>query len=293
MTETVSVVIANYNMARSVGQAIRSVLGQSRPPIEVIVVDDGSTDNSRQVIREIAAEAPRVVVIEQPNSGQTRAKNAGARRATGSILGFCDADDYWLPQKLEMQLPLFERSEVALVYSGARWVDLEDRTLGRVPQRHFTGRVLGHLIVENFVPFGTALVRRSAFEAVGRFDERYHMGIDWAAWLRLARTHEFEYLDAVTYIYRVWEGQMSTDKKGRFDAALRIMRDFIAEHRSEIPASAIRRGYADTYANRALWNARTGAGVSAVASDVLRAIAASPLSRYGWMAAAKCVLGRT
>jgi glycosyltransferase involved in cell wall biosynthesis len=293
VTETVSVVIANYNMARSVGQAIRSVLGQSRPPIEVIVVDDGSTDNSRQVIREIAAEAPRVVVIEQPNSGQTRAKNAGARRATGSILGFCDADDYWLPQKLEMQLPLFERSEVALVYSGARWVDLEDRTLGRVPQRHFTGRVLGHLIVENFVPFGTALVRRSAFEAVGRFDERYRMGIDWAAWLRLARTHEFEYLDAVTYIYRVWEGQMSTDKKGRFDAALRIMRDFIAEHRSEIPASAIRCGYADTYANRALWNARTGAGVSAVASDVLRAIAASPLSRHGWMAAVKCVLGRT
>ena len=292
MTETVSVVIANYNMARFVGQAVSSVLEQTSAPVEVIVVDDGSTDGSREVIRDLAAADSRVVVIEQENLGQTRAKNAGVRRATGSVVGFCDADDYWLPHKLEQQLPLFERDEVGVVYSSARWVDLAGCTLAQVPQHPFGGRVLEHLIVQNFVPFGTALVRRTAFEAVGRFDERYRMGIDWAAWLRVARSFEFAYLDAVTYVYRVWEGQMSNDKKGRFDAALRIMQDFVAEHGNEIPTSAIRRGYADTYANRALWNARMGADKTRIASDLLRAIATSPLSGYSWKAAAKCMLGR-
>jgi len=293
MSETVSVVIANYNMAKFIEQAIRSVLDQTRPPIEVIVVDDGSTDDSRNVIQGVAARDSRVIVIEQANAGQTRAKNVGLAATRGSIVGFCDADDYWLPGKLEGQLPLFDKPEVALVFTRARWIDLSGATLTYVPQRHSTGRVLEHLIVENFIPFGTVLVRREAFNAVGGFNERYRMGIDWEAWLRLARHYEFAFLDAVTYIYRVWDGQMSTDSSGRLDAALRIMDDFIAEYPGAVSQRARNRAYADTYANRALWRAHSGGSMISVAGDLWRAIRATPLDGAPWKMAAKCLVHRS
>jgi glycosyltransferase involved in cell wall biosynthesis len=292
MAESVSVVIANYNMAKFVEQAIRSVLEQTQSPLEVIVVDDGSTDQSREVIRRVAVDDSRVVVIEQCNAGQTRAKNAGVAAARGTVIGFCDADDYWAPSKLELQLPLFERPEIGLVFGRARRVDLSGATLAVVPQRYWTGRVLDALIVENFIPFGTALVRSKAFRDAGGFDERYRMGIDWEAWLRLARLHEFAFLDAVVYTYRVWEGQMSTNTGGRFDAALRIMEDFERRFPGAVARSALKLGFASTFANRAHWQA-VGKGFSAaVAADLWRAIQAAPLNLLPWKVTAKCILRR-
>ena len=292
MSDAVSVVIANFNMARFVEQAIRSALNQTTPPIEVIVVDDGSVDNSRDIIRGVAANDSRVVIVEQANAGQTRAKNAGLARARGTIVGFCDADDYWLPHKLEAQLPCFKSPEVALVYSRSRWVDPAGTVIKEVPERYSEGRVLEHLIVENFVPFGTALVRRDALTEIGGFDERYRMGIDWAAWLRLGRLYDFAYVDLVTYAYRVWDGQMSVNTGARFDAALRILTDFLGEYPGAVSDRVINRGFADTYANRALWLARTGGGVKLVTSNLLRSLRASPFESLGWKAVAKCLLGR-
>lgn len=120
----VSVVIAAYNAEKFVQESLASVLGQSMSDLEVIVVNDGSTDNTLQIVREI--DDPRLRILDQVNGGQTIAKNRGIRESKGHYVGFCDADDRWHPKKLEMQLPVFSKSEqIAVVYSGESNIDHE------------------------------------------------------------------------------------------------------------------------------------------------------------------------
>src|SRR5689334_2160139 len=104
LKQSVSVVIPTYNRAELVGEAIDSVLGQSRPPLEVIVVDDGSTDDTADVVGRYGA---RVVYLRQPNCGPATARNVGVARARGDLIALLDSDDRWLPRKLELQVPLF------------------------------------------------------------------------------------------------------------------------------------------------------------------------------------------
>src|SRR5262245_26234109 len=118
----VSIVIATYNSGSYLREAIDSILRQSIGDLELLVIDDGSTDETRQLVGSIHDE--RLTYIWQPNAGQTSAKNHGLRRARGTYIGFCDGDDFWYPNKLELQLPLFERSaQTGVVYSPADMID--------------------------------------------------------------------------------------------------------------------------------------------------------------------------
>src|SRR5687767_7749573 len=107
----VSVVIAAYNMAQYVDEAVTSVLAQTFEDLEVVVIDDGSKDNIADVMRAFDSDS-RVRFISQENRGQPRAKNAGIRAAKGEFIAFCDADDVWDPRKLERQMPAFESPKV-------------------------------------------------------------------------------------------------------------------------------------------------------------------------------------
>ena len=247
----VSVVIANYNMGQYVAAAVQSVLDQPDFCLEVIVVDDGSTDGSLAALEPFRTD-PRVRIIAQPNRGQPRAKNAGLHASRGRYVAFCDADDYWLPNKLRVQIPILERKpEVGVVYSPFITIDGAGRISQPPPFRFYRGKVLETLFQTNIVPFGTAVVRRSCLEQWGGFDESIPMGIDWELWLRLAVRWEFDFADEATYVYRVWEGQMSKNWRGRYDYALRIMDQFLERHPGMLPANIVRTAYADTYTNLA------------------------------------------
>jgi glycosyltransferase involved in cell wall biosynthesis len=247
----VSVIIATYNMGQHVGQAITSVLAQQGHELEVIVVDDGSTDTTPRALEEFADE-PRVRVLTQQNQGQPKAKNAGLRAARGRYIAFCDADDYWLPNKLDRQVPLLEKSaKVGVVYSTIVRLDPDGSLHSRASRPMFKGRILDEMFVRNIVPFGTALVRRECFDQVGRFDESIPMGIDWDLWLRIAARWEFDVVAEPTYVYRIWEGQMSHNWRGRYDCALRIMERFLVTHPGLVSKEVIATAYADTYTNLA------------------------------------------
>ena len=105
MNAKVSVIIPNYNYARFIGEAIESVLAQTYQPLEIIVVDDASTDDSIKVIESFG---DKVKLIRQENGGVGKARNTGARNAGGDFLAFLDADDIWLPEKIEKQIKLFQ-----------------------------------------------------------------------------------------------------------------------------------------------------------------------------------------
>ena len=176
--DLVSVVIATYNMGHYLPQAVQSVLGQSYANLDLQIVDDGSTDDTPSMLRRWDGH-PRVRIHSQANAGKARAMNQGVALSGGSFIAFLDADDLWLPEKLARQMPLFAaRSAVGVVYSDYERMDGEGAPLPKGPTQLHRGRVSGALLIENFVPYSTGVVRRECFERIGGFDETIRMGLD-------------------------------------------------------------------------------------------------------------------
>lgn len=190
----VSVIILAHNLAHFVGEALQSVLDQTFMDFEVIVVDDGSTDNTREVV--VRFTDPRVRYVYQDNQERSAARNTGIRLAQGEYIAFLDADDVWLPEKLALQVNLLEtRPEVGLVYTGA--YVMENSRVFVEQKCKYRGRVVRPLLVVDNIVTGsasTAMVRRECFDEVGLFDEASSVCEDWDAWLRIAMKYEFDYV---------------------------------------------------------------------------------------------------
>jgi glycosyltransferase involved in cell wall biosynthesis len=181
MTPLVTVVIPNFNLGRYVGEAIASALAQTHPAIEVVVVDDGSSDDSLELIRATPGfQAGRVQLLAQANGGVARARNAGAARARGQFLVFLDADDLLEPAYVERCLAALHSAPPSVAYAYTR-MRYFGATEGIYRSKPF-GR--WKLIRGNFVN-ASALVRREAFEAVGGFDPTLTGHEDHGFWVDL------------------------------------------------------------------------------------------------------------
>jgi glycosyltransferase involved in cell wall biosynthesis len=182
----VSVVIIAHNCAQYVGHAIQSVLEQTWPRLELIVVDDGSTDATGAVIQRVSDQ--RMKYVRRTNKGPNAARNEGIRHARGDLIAFLDCDDWWLPAKLEKQIAKAAgHPEIGLVYSLAIRVD-ETGAEGDRFDSVVEGRVLDRLLFGNCIAgsASSALVTRRAVDAVGTFDESLHYAEDWEYWIRIA-----------------------------------------------------------------------------------------------------------
>jgi glycosyltransferase involved in cell wall biosynthesis len=188
-----SVCITCYNEAAYIGCAIRSVLEQTaiNRVKEIIVVDDGSTDESERLIRELATKDPRLAFMTQPNKGLPAARNVAMARATGRYIAFLDGDDFWVSRKTALQLDAFEDPAVGLVYSD--YVDFQSECADSqmlICVRRFSGQ--GHALVrEYFVHDGpimpsSVIMRREVFRRIGGFNTRYRIGEDTDYWIRVA-----------------------------------------------------------------------------------------------------------
>jgi glycosyltransferase involved in cell wall biosynthesis len=174
----VSVVIAAYNAEAYIGEAIESVLGQTVPPDEVIVIDDGSTDGTRGILDSFS---DRIVVLTLANSGQAVAVNKGLALARGELIGFCDADDLWTPRKLELQLALLERdSEVEAAFGKVQQFVSPD-----VPDEHRVRLTPAVEIMPGELK-QCMLIHRAALDRAGPFDETLPATF-FIAWLGRAK----------------------------------------------------------------------------------------------------------
>jgi glycosyltransferase involved in cell wall biosynthesis len=201
---SVSVVIPTYNYARYVGAAVDSALAQTLPPAEVFVVDDGSTDDTDRVLER---HQGRVRVLRQRNQGVATARNAGAGAATGDLLAFLDADDVWLPRKLESQVRrLAAEPDLGLVHCGYESIDDAGRPTGEVCLDGLEGRVADELLrFRRPVVLGGGsgvLIPRAAFDAVAGFDTRLSTSADWDLYQRLARRYPVGFVPEVLLRYR-------------------------------------------------------------------------------------------
>jgi glycosyltransferase involved in cell wall biosynthesis len=249
----VSVVITCYKYAHFLPLALDSVLGQTHRNIEAIVVNDGSPDNTDEVMQKYLGD-PRVVYIKQQNAGQAVAKNNGIARASGDIIGFLDADDIWELDKVAKQLPLFADPEVGVVYCTVKYMDesgaplqMEVRDL-MAPRR---GWITAEIFKDNLIPFCATLVRKECFAKVGVMDTAFRMGIDWDLWLRMSVHYKFDYVDEPLLHYRVGHaGQMSKNFLVRYEDTMRIMRQFIQTNPDRLSKSLVRWSFAYSYCNR-------------------------------------------
>lgn len=174
----VAAIVPVYNTEQYVGHAIASVLGQTRPPVEVVVVDDGSTDRSAEIAHGFV---PAVRVVSQPNGGVSAARNTGITATTAPWIAICDADDLWLPHRLERQVALL-RTDPSL-HAVFGWVEefvSPELDPALVPTRATVQTAKGPLTT-------SVLVRRDVLMAVGLFDENLRVG-DWVEWY--ARLHD-------------------------------------------------------------------------------------------------------
>lgn len=248
----VSVVIATYNMGLYLPEAVRSVLGQTWRNFELIVIDDGSEDDTEAQIQPCLNDS-RLRYIRQENQGQPRAKNAGISEAKGDFIAFCDADDLWAPDKLAVQIPAFADPEVGVVYSEVNYMDENGHIIDKeAVEGRYSGTVTNHLVLSNIVPFGTAVIRRECVERDGVFDETLPMGIDWDLWLRYSVNWKFQYIPQETYTYRVWSGQMSNNYRGRYENAALILDKFISANPQLLSPKLISRAWSDIYVSKAM-----------------------------------------
>ena len=186
MKPKVSVVIPVYNGGNDTHSAIQCALGQTDCEVEVIVVNDGSTDHTKDVLN---FWSDRIVAIHKPNGGISQARNAGIQAARAEWVAFLDNDDEWLPEKLALQIKKAEESDAEVVYTNTlNFGDAErvDSLRHFAPSDMPTGDLFEQLLMDNFLVTSSVMVRKSALNRVQNFTESPVTAEDWDLWLKLA-----------------------------------------------------------------------------------------------------------
>lgn len=219
-TELVSIVIPAYNAEKYLRETIDSVLAQTYKNYEIIVVDDGSTDRTPQILAEYGN---RIHVVWQANKGSAAACNTGVAVANGTWVCFLDADDIWLHNKLALQIEHCGGG----VISHTDSVCFGDAVIGEIRRSSFeppySGQVLNELLVVNFISKSTVMMRRDVFNYYGGFDESYVTCEDWPFWIRVCADHHLGYLPEVVVRYRVHLKSKSMISRRTLVARLRII----------------------------------------------------------------------
>jgi glycosyltransferase involved in cell wall biosynthesis len=220
--ELVSVVVPAYNAAAFIAETLESALAQSHRALEVIVVDDGSTDSTPQVVEAFASRDPRVRLLRQRNRGVAAARNLGIAEARGALIAPLDADDLWHPEKIARQVAAMRAAgpRVGMIYTWSSLIDEHSRVFPRAAHAAlYEGDVFPYFVVYNFVGNASApLIRRDCVRAVGGYDSglraRGGEGCeDLMLYLRIAERYEVALVPELLVGYRLTSSNMSNDRR--------------------------------------------------------------------------------
>jgi len=206
----VSVIIPNYNYAQYVGQAIESVMNQTYSNIEIIVVNNGSIDNSLEILKRYGT---RIYLVDQENMGQSGARKTGLAKATGDFIAFLDADDIWEPSKIEKQMLLFS-PKTELVYCGIARFSENNQMLSSIHLPRFKGSCASAFFNYPGVSIvlsgeSTAIFTRALLEKVGGFDPDLNSAAGWDFFRRSSKFTEFDFVPEALTKYRIHSSNMS------------------------------------------------------------------------------------
>jgi glycosyltransferase involved in cell wall biosynthesis len=292
--------MAVYNGERHLRATCESVLGQTYKAIEVIIVDDGSTDSTGEILEAFQARDARVRLIRQENRGVAAARNAAIAAASGEFIAPIDADDLWHPKKIERQVRRFQECppDTGMVYCWWAWIDAEGRVLDRSPRWRMEGSVHRDLAQVNFTgPTSLPLYRRSSVEAAGGYDATLRAAgcqgcEDWDLALRIAERHPLAVVPAVLVSYRRRPDSMSADYDAMWRSYLHVMHAY-ASRKPGVTARELRKSggqFALHLAGVAFWSGRYWRACS-WALRVRPVTLAIPVLPYAISAVARRLLG--
>lgn len=244
---TVSAVVPAYNTAALLPRCIESILTQTVAVDEVIVVDDGSVDKTREVAESFG---PRVRCISQANKGAAGARNCGIRSATGEWIALLDSDDDWVPNKIERQLEAVrQHPECDFIYSDATVILPDGSTAEnfQADKEAPCGWVFDHLLQSCFVNGSTVMARRSALMEAGLFNESLRCAEDYDLWLRVSRRHQFWFVPEPLAFYERQAESLTRNDAVMAASQIAVLEPILAERLSATQHSGAKKHLASAY----------------------------------------------
>lgn len=199
----VSIIMPAYNAEKTIAESIQSVLNQTFRDWELIIINDGSSDSTSTIV--IAYEDPRIILLEQDNSGVAEARNNGIKNASGKMIAFLDSDDLWLKTKLEKFMSYVDEYHfTGLIYSKMRFFhNNPENSVSYNPWEAFDeSNPYYHLLLVDYVPTLTVMVNKEVFDDVGLFDKAFFGTEDWDMWIRIVHKYPVALIDEELSLYR-------------------------------------------------------------------------------------------
>jgi len=277
----VSIITPTYNRADFISEAVESVLVQSYPDFELLIVDDGSEDNTSEVLGPYLNDS-RIKLFRQENQGQSVARNLALAEAKGEFICFLDSDNYWPKEKLEQQVRLFEKHpETDVLYGDNVIINEEGRELSRKNMSRYSGSIARQMIKDNCVAMNTTMARRKCFDEMGGMSGKRRVADDYDLWLRLSAKYIFRYEPEYWAWYRVMEDQISSDKTRRFKVNEEIIRDFRRDYPDALSIKEFDRGFAHFHLRKGRYLGSAGRKAEGI-KEIGKAIRYAPLEYTVW-----------
>ncbi|AJE03474.1 glycosyltransferase family 2 protein [Geobacter pickeringii] len=286
----VSVVIPTYNRKTLVARAIKSVLDQTYDRLELLVIDDGSTDGTGDSLEALRSD-PRFRYTFQTNQGQSAARNRGISQAKGDFIAFLDSDNYWQVDKLETQIAFWEENEESdILYSEIIPVDEAGTRITKKDVGRLSGVILSELLRTNFITNNTVLVRKKCFEEMGGFDERLRYAEDYDLWLRFATRYRFLYHPREVTWYCYEGDRLSAQEENVLDANYRILTQFFRRFPTAVTERARKQAWSRFY----LWRSETSwsRGKHPQLAGVIKSIFYDPVNHRAWALFARQLISK-
>ncbi|MEO1429683.1 MAG: glycosyltransferase [Cyanobacteria bacterium J06633_8] len=219
----ISVVIPVFNGQVTIQETINSILNQTFKDIEIIVINDGSTDKTLEIVNQIIDS--RIKLFSYPNAGLSASRNRGIELAKGEYISFIDADDLWTTDKLELQWKALQSNPQAdVAYSWTNYINESSQFIKSGRRIKANGDAFSKLLLTNFLENGSnPLIRKTALEKIGGFDESLPAAEDKDMWLRLAANYKFICVEKAQILYRTSTTSMSTNLKRQELASLKVI----------------------------------------------------------------------
>lgn len=220
----ISVIIPIYNGEKYITETVHSIQSQTYPIHEIIIINDGSTDSTQEVIEKIAKDFSNVIILSQENAGPAKARNYGIQKSTGEYIAFCDADDIWVPEKIEKQISLFNTESIGLVFSGISFFGVREGEF--LPKGKNS---LRSLFWNNYIANSSVIISRSVVEKVGLLNESkdFFAVEDYEYWLRIGLFFTIQFVSESLVKYRVHESQISKRSSGSYKKLARLYKRFL------------------------------------------------------------------